>query len=147
MNKKTKIALAASLMLVFAGAGAYRTYVQSDATMSEQDLMVVENVLALTEFNNPVENGTVEIYTSVTVCHKLATDMSNTQKAIVNVEGKEQEVIYYWHYDNIKKAANCRTIKIEGYDGQKLCKSNTLRSCKQYGGSTQPIKSELLGYY
>lgn len=147
MKKKTKIALAASLMLVFAGAGAYRTYVQSDATMSEQDLMVVENVLALTEFNNPVENGTVEIYTSVTVCHKLATDMSNTQKAIVNVEGKEQEVIYYWHYDNIKKAANCRTIKIEGYDGQKLCKSNTLRSCKQYGGSTQPIKSELLGYY
>ena len=147
MKKKTKIALAALLMLVFAGAGAYRTYVQSDATMSEQDLMVVENVLALTEFNNPVENGTVEIYTSVTVCHKLATDMSNTQKAIVNVEGKEQEVIYYWHYDNIKKAANCRTIKIEGYDGQKLCKSNTLRSCKQYGGSTQPIKSELLGYY
>lgn len=127
--------------------GAYRTYVQSDVKMSEQDLMVIENVLALTEFNNPVENGTVEIYSSVTVCHKLATDKSNTQKATINVDGKDQEVIYYWHYDNIKKAANCRTIKIKEYNDQELCKGNTLRSCKQYGGSAQPIKSELLGYY
>lgn len=146
-KKKMWIAAAASFAFVLAGFGAYEAYVPSDVTMSDQDLMVIENVLALTEFNNPVENGTVEIYTSVTVCHKLATDKSKTQKATVNVDGKDQEVVYYWHYDNIKKAANCRTIKIEGYDGQKLCKSNTLRSCKQYGGSTQPIKSDLLGYY
>lgn len=87
MKKKTKIALAALLMLVFAGAGAYRTYVQSDVAMSEQDLMVVENVLALTEYNNPVENGTVEIVSSTFTCHKLATDKSDKQTAIVNVDG------------------------------------------------------------
>ena len=147
MKKKTKIALAASLMLVFAGAGAYRTYVQSDVTMSEQDLMVVENVLALTEYNNPVENGTVEIVSSTFTCHKLATDKSDKQTAIVNVDGVDKEVIYYLHYDDKKTAANCKTIKVERYAGQQLCKGNTLRSCKQYGGTTKEINESLLGYY
>ena len=147
MKKKTKIALAASLMLVFAGAGAYRTYVQSDVTMSEQDLMVVENVLALTEFNNPVENGTVEIYKSTTTCHKLATDKSRTQKAKVNVNGRDQEVVYYWHYDDKKTAANCKVISVAEYKNQKLCKRNMLRNCKQYGGTVEEIDSSLLGFY
>lgn len=147
MKKIYKYALGGTSTLMLAAVGAYMAYVPSDVTMSDQDLVVAENVLALTEFNNPVENGTVEIYDKITYCHKLVTDTSKKQTAIVNVDGKDVTVTYYWHYDDKKKAANCKTISILRYNGQKLCKGNTLRSCKQYGGTTEEIEDSQLGYY
>ena len=49
MKKKLYVSLSVSFALTTAGFGAYKAYVPSDAAMSEQDLMVVENVLAITE--------------------------------------------------------------------------------------------------
>lgn len=49
MKKKLYVSLSVSFALTMAGFGAYKAYVPSDVAMSEQDLMVVENVLAITE--------------------------------------------------------------------------------------------------
>ena len=146
-KKKMWIAVAASLAFVLAGFGAYEAYVPSDVAMSDQDLMVIENVLALTEYQNPVENGTVEIVSSTFTCHKLATDMSDKQTATVNVDGVDKEVVYYRHYDEKKTAANCKVISVREYNKQRLCEKNMLRNCKQYGGTVEAIDPSLLGYY
>lgn len=61
-KKKVKVVVAASLAIALAGLGAYRTYVPSDADLSDQDLMMAENVLAVTETD---DNSMVEIRGSV----------------------------------------------------------------------------------
>lgn len=61
-KKRMTIAVAASFAFVLAGLGAYRAYVPSDVDLSAQDLMVMENVLAVTETD---DNAMVEIRGSV----------------------------------------------------------------------------------
>ena len=86
-----------------------------------------------------VPNGKVEIYSSVTKCHKLVKDPNQHQG-----EGDER---VYWHYDDTKNAANCRIIDVKEYKGQKLCESWMLRNCSQYGGTPHEIPADLLGWY
>lgn len=58
MKKKFMIALSASAALLLAGLGICQTCMLSDSEMSDQDLLVMENVLAVTETN---DNAMVEI--------------------------------------------------------------------------------------
>lgn len=52
MKKKFMIALSASAALLLAGLGICQTCMLSDSEMSDQDLLVMENVLAVTETND-----------------------------------------------------------------------------------------------
>ena len=148
MKRKLFKSLFAVAAIAAVGLGSYKAYGSYvTANMSEDDLLMMENVLALSELKNPVENGQVEIVTSTKTCHKLVTDTSKKQTIVINVDGKKETKICYWHYDDIKHAANCRLISVGNYNGENLCKYNTLRSCSQYGGTEEEISSDLLGFY
>lgn len=76
MKKKFMIALSASAALLLAGLGICQTCMLSDSEMSDQDLLVMENVLAVTETN---DNAMVEIRGG---CHRILLEKRCRQKCM-----------------------------------------------------------------
>ena len=145
MKKVIKTVLAV-VTIAAVGMGSYKVYDSYvGANMSEEDLLLAENVLALSE---NVPNGTVDVIKGHKTCHKLCTDKSKKQAyQYKDADGKWKTGYYYWNYDDSRTACICQLISVKEYRGEGYCWATTLRSCQQYGGTEEQLEEYMLGWH
>lgn len=140
MKKIYKYALGVTSVLTLAAFGAYRTYVPSDVLVSDQDLMVAENVLALTEFKNPVENGTVDVRVYNRPCY---FDVVDGTRKVLDPGHLYSDKGYYTEYHHSTQVRYYQVCVLKSYEVAHkwgLCdrsKAVGCSWCTSQGGSTQ----------
>lgn len=139
---KATFAVAAIAAVGFSLYKAYNSY--TAANLSEDDLFLAENVLALAE---NVPNGTVLVINGHKTCHKLVTDKSKKQEyEYQDSDGKWVKGYYYWNYDDSRTAYSCDLISVKEYRNQDYCWASTLKKCSEYGGTEEQLDDYMLGW-
>lgn len=139
MRKQIKYA-SIFLIAALAGFGAYKTYVPSDNYTSTQDLMMAENILALTEFQNPVENGTVDVRVYNRPCYFEVIDDTRQVPDPGHWMTENDHYTEYHHVLSVKYYQVCVLKDYKEAPKWDLCdrsKATGCSWCTSHGGATQ----------
>lgn len=140
MKKTLKTAIFA-FAVVAAGLSGYKAYdAYQLSNMSETELLLAENLSALSE---KVENGTVYVVTGYNKCWRY--DATGRKRDLYDKNGKirarQKEYKSTEHH-----VAICDLVDYKEAPKYKLCDDCLAKSCDQIGASTKPLEPTIQWY-
>ncbi len=133
MKKTLKTAMFA-FAVVAAGLSGYKAYnAYQVSNMSETELLLAENLSALSE---KVENGTVYVVLQKKKCWRY--DSTGETRSLTDANGNTRTQTKYESREHYV-AKQCGFVDYKVAYDYALCKENTARTCDQISASTKPL--------